>query len=1797
MSAQDQQPPTEGVAIVAMEGRFPGARTVEELWDNLCAGVEGISHFTAEQALTAGVDPALIALPEFVRAGGVLDDVDMFDAPFFGFSARDAEIMDPQQRLFLETAWEALEKAGYDGGGYPGLIGVFAGCELSAYLLGIYNSPEVMRNVDHFQLMVGNDKDHLTTHVSYKLNLRGPSIACQTACSTSLVAVATACHSLLSYQCDMALAGGVAVSLPQRHGYFYAPGGIVSPDGHCRVFDAAAQGTVGGNGVAVVVLKRLADALADGDHVHAVIRGVAINNDGALKAGYTAPSVDGQTRCIAMAQAVAGFDPDSIGYVEAHGTGTQLGDPIEIAALTQAFRMGTERRQYCAVGSVKSNVGHLNAAAGVTGLIKAVLAVERARIPPSLHFRRGNPAIDFASSPFYVQTELADWTASPRRAGVNSFGIGGTNAHVVIEQAPAREPSAPSREHQLVLLSARTATALDAATANLATHLGARPDQPMADVAFTLQVGRKHFAHRRFLVASGHQEAVGRLDASETLAAGLTEEHDPPVVFLFPGQGTQYAGMAEGLYRDEPFFREKTDLLCELFRPHLGLDLRRLLFPAREERQSCDARLTDTALAQPALFTVSLALAWQWMQWGVEPSAMVGHSIGEYVAACLAGVFSVEDAVRVVARRGQIMASMPAGSMLAVPLPEQALRPYLEDEVAIAALNAPSLSVISGPTDAIGETAARLAAAGIHARLLHTSHAFHSAMMDGAVPALVEAVAGARSSPPTIPYVSNLTGTWISPSQACDPAYYGRQLRHAVRFADGVAALLERPGSLLLEVGPGQTLGTLARQSARAGAAIAVLHSLPGAQDGTPAQRALLEALGSLWLRGVTPDWTAFHAAGRRRRVPLPTYPFERQSYWLGAPENPALAERDISTWFYLPQWDPAPPAAGEGAEAAAWLVFHDETGLGPRLEAELAARGHVVTGVRPGDFFGEASSGAFTVRPDSLDDYEALFAALGAAGRLPRYVLHLWSVTAGEDADDLASFAAHQRLGFGSLVTLAQALEQQRLNGVVDVGIVATGLHAVLGDERICAAKGTLIGAARVIPQEHSNLRCRVIDCDAADADDAGLADAIVDEVTGEDFEPTVAYRHGRRWVQSYAPLDLPPATEVPPQLRRNGVYLITGGLGQIGLTLAEALAEAVQARLVLTGRSELPPRERWESYLASNDDATSEKIRALQRIEAAGGEVLVVRADAGDREQTRRAIAAARERFGAIHGVIHGAGNVSAEAAVAVSDVDQAAMELHFRPKAAGLYILEEELRGAPLDWVLLLSSLSSVLGGLGFAAYAAGNAFLDAFAARQSRLGSCPWISVDWDAWQFGDEPLEELATTFTDFIHPADGQDALLRILAAAPTQVVVSTSDLDARLSQWVRLDTLRATEVAAPTGPARHPRPPLSSQYVAPRGEVEKAIAEIWEGLLGVGPIGVHDKFFELGGHSLLAIQFISRLREALQVELPVQRLFEAPTIAQLAAGIAEEPPQPAAAAADVDEILSLVEGLSDDEVRALLAEHAAPPATPAASNGGMPALPDLDKGRIRRFYESVNHQLDGTDFGRFSYFLNYGYVADGGPELAAYPLPEHALNRSSVKLVLEVLGDAPIAGREVLDVGCGRGGTAVVMRDFARPRSIAAVDLAPSALRYCRRAHPYPDLHFIEADAEELPFGDSRFDVVTNIESSHLYPQVERFFRGAFRVLRSGGSFLYADLAPAGAMQRHLAMLQEIGFRVDRERDVTRNVVLSCDRIAANRRGAYRSEGDGEVLSEFLSAPGSQVYADLASRVWTYHIVAARKP
>ncbi len=923
------------VAVVGMAGRFPGAMNLEEFWENLRYGVESIRFYPEKEIVESGIFPELARDPDFVAAAGGIDHELDFDAEFFEFNPREAEITDPQQRLALECAWEALESAGYDPGAYSGRIGVYAGVSINTYMMfNIIPNRKYMNSIGHFQVMTAGDKDFLATRVSYKLNLKGPAVSVQTACSTSLVAVNIACQSLLNFQSDMVLAGGVSIT---PKGRAYRESFIFSRDGHCRPFDAEAQGTVGGNGVGFVLLKRLEDALADGDHIHAIIKGSAINNDGSDKVGYTAPSVNGQAEVILEAQAMAGVHPDTITYVEAHGTGTLLGDPIEIAALTQAFRTRTDRTQFCAIGSVKSNIGHLDTAAGISGLIKAILTVEHGQIPPSLHFKTPNPKLNIEQTPFFVNTELRDWTPPPnvpRRAAVSSFGFGGTNAHTILEQAPSRAPTLPGRDWQLLLFSGRNDAALKSNMQNFARHLQRSPDLNLADAAYTLQVGRKAFKHRAYVAVKGVSDALAVLEAIDPKRVQLSVQESSAagnVAFMFSGQGSQYVDMGRELFETEPVFSEALKECAGLMRPHLDRDLLEIIYPAQDARAEAGALLDQTRYTQPALFAIEYALATLWESWGVQPAAMIGHSVGEYVAATRAGVFTLKDAAQLICARGRLIQAQAPGAMLSVPLDEQSITSWLNERLSLAAVNAPGMCAVSGTEADIEALSAALSAKDIRTRKLHVSHAFHSHMMEAASLEFETICARVQLSPPTQPFVSNLTGDWIKEEEAISPRYWADHLRNAVRFSDGIRTVLKSKVAVLLEVGPGQALVTLARQQRdlleKTQLVASTRHAVATASDVAH----ILESLGTLWTANVAIDWKAVHGSTGRRRVPLPTYAFQRKRYWV----PPAY----LHNWR-LDEDSPVPEFAGEilaaqSGAAEAEPVDEDPNYVAPRDETE----------------------------------------------------------------------------------------------------------------------------------------------------------------------------------------------------------------------------------------------------------------------------------------------------------------------------------------------------------------------------------------------------------------------------------------------------------------------------------------------------------------------------------------------------------------------------------------------------------------------------------------------------------------------------------------------------------------------------------------------------------------------------------------------------------------------------------------------------------------------------------------------
>jgi acyl transferase domain-containing protein/thioesterase domain-containing protein len=1327
------------IAIVGMAARFPGARTPAEFWANLEKGVESVRSFSDEELAQAGVDATALAHPHYVKRGVVLDDFDHFDAEFFGFSPKEAAILDPQHRQFLECAWEALESAGHVPERFPGSIGVFGGCGMCAYFaMNLLTNRDLVASVGLFLLRhTGNDKDFLTTRVSYCLDLKGPSVNVQTACSTSLVATHLACQSLLAGECDMALAGGVTIEIPHRRGYVYQPGEILSPDGHCRAFDHRAEGTIFGSGAGIVVLRRLADALNDGDVIHAIIKGSAVNNDGAGKVGYLAPSVDGQAAAITEALAVAGVSAESIGYVECHGTGTKMGDPIEVAALTQAFRQSTAKTGFCAIGSVKTNIGHLDTAAGVASLIKASLAVSTGKIPPSLHYEAPNPEIDFARSPFFVSRELSRWQrgAEPRRAGVNSLGVGGTNAYAVLEEPPARPKAAPSaRPYQLLTLSARSRAALDQASIRLADHIVEHADEDLADVAFTLHVGRRGFSQRRVLAARDRTEAAELL---RSLDPRRVFTHDASkgassIAFLFPGGGAQYPRMGQGLYESESVFREWVDRGLEIAKQHVGQDLRPLIFPTDDALVAARDTLERPSLQLPAIFIVEHALAQLWMSWGIKPAALIGHSMGENTAACLSGVFRFEDCLGLVALRGRLMDEIESGGMLSVAFPAAELEPLLGD-LDLASINAPALSVASGPKPLLEDLERTLAERGVEAKWIRIHIAAHSRMLEPILPRYVAYLQSIPLSEPRIPIVSNLTGTWLTREQAIDPQYWGTHLRRTVLFADGIKTLLAEPRRALLEVGPGKTLSSLARQHSNAAPGQPMLSSLRHADEDVPDAAFFLTVFGRLWASGAVVDLEKIHDGETRRRVSLPTYPFARQRYFIEPgklqPKDTASSDRpqklaNIDDWLYRPVWKQVAAPSSEH-ERLTWLLFMDEMGIGERIATSLLRQGQEIITVRSSDAYYQLGHNDYRLSPEhGRDGYDALVRDLVATGKMPDRIFHLWLIAAKEEFRPGSSFLhRNQERGFYSLLFLAQALGEHGNRRPMHITAVSSGMQQVEDEPLLYPDQATVLGPCKVIPRELDGVTCSSVDITLPAQRRVLLRrgstldlDAVASSLLAESApgNRVVALRDERRFELAYEKLDIARSTENSSlSIREGGTYVITGALGGIGLTLARHFATQAKVNLVLVARS--APRDR--------------KREALRDLEAKGAEVLVLEADVTDPEKMRQGLDMARRRFGKLHGVVHAAGVLSDDLLQAKT---QRAVESIFAPKIYGTLVLDALLSSDKPDFFVIFSSTSAVTGPPGQIDYVAANAFVNAYAESRRHARATRTLALGWGVW---------------------------------------------------------------------------------------------------------------------------------------------------------------------------------------------------------------------------------------------------------------------------------------------------------------------------------------------------------------------------------------------------------------------------------------------------------------------------------
>lgn len=1501
---QPEQQRRQGIAIIGMAGRFPGAASIAEFWENLKAGVEAIRFATPQELADAGVDRRLRENPDFIPASSTLKDPECFDAPFFGYSAREAEVMDPQQRVFLECAWEALEDAGCDPSRYRGAIGVFAGAGMNTYALNLMTNPAALQAVGAYQAMISNDKDFLASRVAYKMNLRGPAVGIQTACSTSLVAVQMAVESLLRGECSMALAGGVSIPLPQPAGYTYMPGMIFSRDGHCRAFDAQASGTVPGAGAGIVVLKRLDEALADGDAIYAVIRGAAINNDGAAKAGYSAPSVEGQAAVIRRAMEMANFPPDSIRYVEAHGTGTSVGDPIEVTALTSAFRMQDVRPGSCVLGALKTNLGHLDAAAGVAGLIKTALTVRDKVFAPTLHFETPNPMIDFAATPFRVSSRAERYEGSePFRAGVSSFGIGGTNAHVSLEEPPDRRSDATDAA-QLLILSAKSAAAVERMSQRLADFAAAHPTANLADMASTLQRGRQAMPYRRALAAHSMEqvaEGFGRPGAA-LLRSGEASGSERPVAFLFSGQGAQYPAMGAGLYRTTPVYRDTFDRCAELLRPHLAVDLRDLLYGSRMSPEEAGRLLARTEYTQPALFAVEYSMAALWMELGIVPDAMLGHSVGEYVAACLAGVFSLEDGLALIAARGRMIQAMPPGVMLAVSLPEMDLEPLLNERVSIAAENAPGQTVASGDEAAITELEERLRSRNIECRRLRTSHAFHSPMMEPVVKEFAARVGQVPLQAPTRRYLSNVTGAWITAAQATDPRYWASHLRNAVRFADCGRRLLEDASMAMVECGPGETLLGLLRMQLPPRSSRLLLASMRHPAASRDDREVWLDAVGRLWVAGVEVEWDGMHRGEQRLRISLPTYPFDRQRYWiesrpletlvakeLGAPQK----EEDLADWFYLPSWRSSAAAllpVEAGVDAETWLVFDEPAAAGHALFDRLNLPGRIVM-VEAAKDFQRHSSSRYAMDITVAAHYGQLLDHLEGEGLWPNRIL--WPSSVGADLDPGPTI---ERRTVATL-HLVQAIESRSSSKPVVLNVLTSGAYSVAGEPVQDTAGAGMHHYAAIAALENSNIRWRGIDLEPAGPQPAAaqqLRRELLAPPTGE----ILAYRGSARWVQEFLQCKMPPpaadrveALHVHP----GGTYLITGGTGGIGLTLARHLAGRYQACVVLTARTAMPPREQWASLLAAAEtpEALRFRLESMMALEAAGGRVLVLQADVTNAAGMQHAIAQATAAFGPLRGIIHASG-VEGSGLILNRTASQVAAVL--AAKTYGLAwirkLLGDPAHRGSLEFVLLCSSISAVQPYFGLSDYGAANASLDTFANMMDDPGGVRVLSINWDTWAevgmaVDNMRARNLLSTMSDNlrqgIRSEEAVDVFDRVLNRPVPQVLVATRSVEgmARLRartaaqlHGASIDSSTSQPLASGTGAA---------VAVSAEEDVEGFLLALWRELLGVDGVKADADFFVLGGHSLLGTQLLSRLRERYQVNLTLRTIFDAPTPGKLA--------------------------------------------------------------------------------------------------------------------------------------------------------------------------------------------------------------------------------------------------------------------------------------------------------------------------
>ncbi|MFF9607554.1 MupA/Atu3671 family FMN-dependent luciferase-like monooxygenase [Streptomyces sp. NPDC014684] len=1435
--------------MVGVSARFPGSRDVREYWSLIKNGGVAVTHASQEQLLRHRGAAELIANSSYIPVEGLFPGAELFDAPFFGVPPREAEHMDPQMRWSLQIAWHALENAGCVPERFPGRIGVYLGSAASQYA-GASVPDEERHLVPDLAASVGTDPDFVPTMVSYRLGLTGPSINVRTACSSSLVAVHFAIQSLLSGECDLALAGGVAIRGSLLPGYIHTPDSILSMSGRCLPFDDRADGTVPGNGAGMVALKRLDDALADNDRVIAVLSGSAVNNDGSQKAGFSAPSVASQTVLIRDALSFADTDPSSIGFVETHGTATSVGDPIEFAALREVFADRTGPT--CALGGVKANIGHLNTASGIAGLIKAILAVNQGVVPPMAGFRSANTMLNLDDSPFHVPTASAEWKSDgqPRRAGVSSFGIGGTNAHVIVEEAPVSAPVKRIQRRNLLVVSGKTPEAAARAGSQLVDDLRRLPADSMGDAAATLAAFRSHFRYRASVIAGGPEDNV----QAHTLPVCEAAETVPRVVFMFPGQGSQYVGMARELAERFPVFRTEVEQGCALLCEKTGLDIAPLLLGA----PSADAekRLRRTEVAQPALFIVMHATATLLGEFGVAPSALIGHSVGEYVAAAVAGMFSYAAALELVAKRGKLQQECPAGGMMAVWSDGQGLPP-LPDGVSVAAVNSDQDIVVAGTHEAITAYGDRLSTLDIPHKLLSTSHAFHTPLIEGMLPALGEAASAVTFAEPTVPIVSTLTGQPAAPGTMSSPDYWVRQARQPVLFKDSVmAAAAGDDRCVFLEVGPGHTLSRLT-ESVLSTPDVAL--ACFGDREQT-AVDAFLGVLGSLWARGIQVDLARTYDDEPTARADLSGYPFETNTYWA---ETPSAAVPDTVSagsatsasgraHAHAIDWQPAALDQSKRAQTVALLA--DASEWRDLLLDELRRRG---------------------TRPVVLEHPEALstLATELRADELGDGHLIVVHALAPSGPDSSPGTAADSTT---SLLSTVRACAEAAIP--IDLVTVTRSAFPISDGDEVSVAQSVKAGIGRVAPQEYERLVCRVVDLPGTP--DPAQASALADAVVAVNSPSLLAYR--TQWLApSFRQLRDEPTERGAGSLRKGGRYLVVGGAAGAGYEVAKWLSDEYQAHLGLL---------EWQVPGLITGSSLSEADRGRLRRSAAS--VTEFSCDPRSAEELKGFVQAFTAASEPLDGVFYAARLHGEHEGVMIQDVQHDDVLAHLLQKPLGLTAVCAAVADRQPDLLVVFSSLSAWLGGIGGAAYTAANCALAALGSSATAATPAHTLVLDWDAWRLDDASDSEALADVA--LHRDQALAALERALGSDERRLAIAGEHFLDRYRQWVvepNQHRQEATDaLAAERGRGSSDGPVRSGESA----DLLSRLSEIWFEVLGVPVESPESNFFDLGGHSLSAVKMLSRVRKAFEAEVNLADFFRTPTAAGLlglvASGGAAEP-------------------------------------------------------------------------------------------------------------------------------------------------------------------------------------------------------------------------------------------------------------------------------------------------------------------